>query len=602
MGRIIGIDLGTTNSAVAVWNRDAPQLIPNRQGGRLTPSVVSFDESGPTHVGDVARREAVAHASSTIHSAKRFIGRSFDMVTADREDMPYEVVPGEYREARFLVEGQRWSPEQVAAAVLREIKEAAEAFLGEPVDGAVITTPAHFNDAQRAATREAGRLAGLDVRRILNEPTAAALAYGRDKMLEVEKIVVVYDFGGGTFDVSVLSVGEDIIQVIATAGDAHLGGDMIDTRLCDWLLAEFQARAGFPADQDAATLQRLRDAAEAAKIGLSTQETVEIEIPFPNEDNPSRLNLSLTRADFERMMGDLVDRTLVCCGRALSDAGKLPSEIDQIVLAGGSTRIPLVRQKVAEHFGKSPLHSVDPDVVVAMGAAVQAGIIAGDLRGVILVDVTSLSLGIEIHDGRRSVVIPRNTAIPTSETSRFATSYDDQTMVEFHVVQGEAERAENNATLGRFQLDGLRPAPAATSPIEVTFAIDIDGMVIVSAHDLASGREHNVTISVDPTIGRQKSSTPATPSSAATEAAPVSNEGLNLLPAVAATLDEANELLAIAGPKMSRVDRASLMKNVSHLRGLAASNAPAEETERSRAALAKVCVRVKTVKPARPRD
>ena len=603
MGKIVGIDLGTTNSAVAVWDDQGPRLIVGAQGSRLTPSVVGFGVDGEVEVGEPARHHAVANAAGTIYSAKRFIGRSFAAVTADREDVHYEVVAGEHGEARFLVGDERWAPEAVSAIVLRELKRSAEAFLGEEVDGAVITVPAHFNDAQRAATRKAASLAGLDVRRILNEPTAAALAYGLDKMVDGERIVAVYDFGGGTFDVSILSVGEDIIEVIATRGDSHLGGDMIDSRLASWLLAQFEAGTGAQLDEDAETLQRLREAAEEAKARLTDQDTVEIKLPFPEEGSgdPVNLEASISRATFEGMIGDLVDRTLACCGLVLADAGKQPDQIDEVVLAGGSTRIPLVRRRVAEYFGKEPLCTLDPDEIVAMGAAVQAGILAGELKGVVLVDVTSLSLGIETHEGRAVVVIPRNTTIPVAATRTFTTSVDDQTAVQFHVVQGESERADLNDSLGRFVLDGLSPAKAGTPQIEVTFAVDFNGMVLVSARDRGTGREQTVTVSVNMVAAREKPPEPAKSSTANAGGGKAPAQGPAISPAARAALDEAEQLLKEAGEKLTRVDRASLMKKVEHLRTLATGDAAEDEVERSRAALAKVVARVKKAKPARRR-
>jgi len=602
MGKILGIDLGTTNSAVAVWDGSGPRLIPSASG-RLTPSVVGFAADGQVQVGDVARHNAVTNAGGTIYSAKRFIGRTFDSVSDDSEDVPYEVVEGDHGEAEFLVEGKHWSPEEISAMVLGELKKAAEAVLGEPVDGAVITAPAHFNDAQRAATRKAASLAGLDVRRILNEPTAAALAYGLDKMVDGERIVAVYDFGGGTFDVSILSVGEDIIEVIATRGDSHLGGDMIDSRLACWVLEQFEAKTGAPADEDAETLLRLREAAEEAKVGLSENDVVAIQLPFPDIDSgkPVNFEASISRAAFEEMIGDLVDRTLACCGDVLADAGKKAGEIHEIVLAGGSTRIPLVRRRVSEYFGKEALCTLDPDEIVAMGAAVQAGILGGELKGVVLVDVTSLSLGIETHERRTAVVTPRNTIVPVAATRVFTTSRDDQTAVQFHVVQGESEVADENASLGRFILDGLAPAAAGTPQIEVTFTIDINGMVLVSARDRGTGSEQTVTVSVHTASARAKPENrqKASKSAPSESRAPVADLGLP--PVVRATLEEAEQLLSTAGERLTRVDRAALMKNVDHLRGLAVAKAAAPDIERSSTALAKVVARTKKAKPARRR-
>lgn len=600
MGRILGIDLGTTNSAVAVWDGGKTRLIANPDGSRLTPSVVSFGENGRVEVGASARHHAITHAADTVYSAKRFIGRSFEAAADDREDVPYEVVAGEGGEALFHVGGKHWSPEEISAIVLRELKRTAEASLGDRIDGVVITAPAHFNDAQRAATRKAARLAGLEVRRILNEPTAAALAYGLDKIADDERTVVVYDFGGGTFDVSVLSIGEDLIQVLSTSGDPHLGGDIVDSRLANTILEQFEARHGGPLDEDAELLQRLREAAEQAKIDLSSSDEAHAEVEVPGEG--VRLTATITRAGFEEMISDLVERTLEPCRRALADAGKEANEIGEIVLAGGSTRIPFVRRRVAEFFGKEPLCTIDPDEVVARGAAVQAGIIAGELKGVVLVDVTSLSLGIETHDGKSVVVIPRNTTLPVEATRIFTTSQDDQTAVQFHVVQGESAVAAENDSLGRFVLEGLAPAKAGTSKIEVTFSIDVNGMVLVSARDLDTGAEQRVTVSVAPASGPARAARKAAAKQAAPVGAPQRPAAdANLPPNARATLEEADAMLKAAGELLTRVDRASLMKRVEHLRKAGAAKAPAEEIERSREGLEKVVERVRKSKPARTR-
>lgn len=496
MGKILGIDLGTTNSVMAVWDGREPRLIVSDQGSRLTPSVVGFGANGDVFVGEVARRQAVTNARSTVFSAKRFMGQPYDAVESDRDSVSYEVVRGDGGEARIQIGEANWAPEQISAHVLRELKKSAEAFLGEPIDGAVITVPAYFNDAQRTATKEAGRLAGLDVRRIINEPTAAALAYGLDKYQE-EKVVAVYDFGGGTFDVSILSVDEDVIEVISTHGDTRLGGNDIDTRVVSWLIEQFETRTGVRVHGDSAALQRLREAAERAKIDLSSRTATEISLPFlaAGEDGPLHLETVLTREDLERMIADLVERTLESCVMAIGDAGKSAKEIDEIVLVGGSSRIPLVQQRVAEYFQKEPRRTVNPDEVVALGAAVQAGVISGEIKGLVLLDVTSLSLGVETHDGQTAVVIPRNTTIPTESMRTFTTASDGQTSVEVHVVQGEGEQARLNDSLGRFDLDGLRAAPAGSTQIDVTFTIDLNGMVQVGARDRATGLSQTVSVS-----------------------------------------------------------------------------------------------------------
>lgn len=607
MAKILGIDLGTTNSVVAVWDDSGPRVVLTDLGARLIPSVVGFPDNGDVHVGEAARHGA-DRADRTIYSAKRFIGRTFDDVASEREEVPYEVVASENGRAHFLVGDEMWSPEEISAFVLRELKKAAEEFLGESISGAVITAPAHFNDSQRAATREAARLAGLDVRRILNEPTAAALAYGLDRIMDGERIVAVYDFGGGTFDVSILSMGDDILQVLATSGDPHLGGDLIDSSIAAWLLAEFARTTGIQPDEDAETLRLVREAAEELKIALSDQDAVEIDLPFPGESDGDggqpHLRTTFTRAMFDGMIGKLVDRTLECCDRVLVDARKLPVQIDEVVLAGGSTRIPLVRQRVAEYFNKQPLCDIDPDEVVAMGAAVQAGILAGDVKGVILVDVTSLSLGIQTHDGGTAVITPRNTVIPVSATRSFTTVRDDQTLVQFDVVQGESERADRNHRLGNFRLDGLRPAKAGTSKIDVTFAIDINGMVLVTAHDHDTGREQSVTVSVAPASAGARAPTPVAAAPAPAEARPEATAAgdANLPAAALATLEDAGKLLAEAGQRMSRVDRASIMKQVAYLRSMVADDASPEEIERTRAALAKIVIRVRGARIPRGRD
>ena len=494
MGRIIGIDLGTTNSVMAMWDGREPRIIVNRDGARLTPSVVGFASSGEVFVGQTARRQAVTNPESTISSVKRFIGQTFEDARIDADLVYYRVEEGDSGEALIVVDDERCSPAQISAHILRELKWAAEDFLGEEVEGAVITVPAYFNDAQRTATKEAGRLAGLDVRRIINEPTAAALAYGLDKSRE--ELVAVYDFGGGTFDVSILSVADDVIEVISTHGDTHLGGDDIDVRVAAWLLDQFRRQFGVELDADVTALQRLREAAEQAKIDLSTRSETEIKLPFlsAHSGSPLHLNAILTREVFEGMIGDLVDRTLLSCTQALADAGKPASQIDEVVLVGGSSRVPLVQQRVAEFFNREPRRTVNPDEVVALGAAVQAGVISGEIKGLVLLDVTSLSLGVQTYDGASAVVVPRNTTIPTDGTRTFSTAVDGQTTVEIHVLQGESSIARENDSLGRFDLDGIDPAPAGTAQIEVKFSIDLNGMVEVTARDRATGRSQKVSV------------------------------------------------------------------------------------------------------------
>jgi len=601
MTKVLGIDLGTTNSVAAFWDGSKARLVRIDGSAKLLPSVVSFTSIGGVAVGEAARHRAVAYPTATIYSAKRFIGRRFDAVATDREEVPYEVVEGELGQIQFEVGTERWSPEEISAFVLHELKLAAEAVLGEAVQAAVITVPAHFNDSQRAATRKAAGLAGLEVRRLLNEPTAAALAYGLDHKDDGNRTIAIYDFGGGTFDVSVLTVGEEMIEVVATSGDRVLGGDIIDTRIVQWMLGEAHRMNGFPPDEDAATLQRLREVAEEAKVALSARRTVDVTLPFPSaDDSAAFLRCTLSRDQLEDMIGDLVDRTLESCRRALADAGKKPCEIDDIVLAGGSTRIPLVRRRVEEYFGKPPLSTVDPDEVVAVGAAVQAGILAGDLKGVVLVDVTSLSLGIATSDGRTAVMTPRNTVLPTEFSRVFTTTTECQTSVEFHVVQGESKWAKDNSLLGRFSLDGLEPAAAGTPQIEVTFSIDVNGMVLVNARDRGTGHEQRVTISVCTAAGKEKAATvPSTPVNKPEVERAMAREQ-DLPPATSATLKAADLLLMEEGVRMTRVDRASLVKISDHVRHMKVRSLYDEDLVRSGSALAKVLARVRTASASRP--
>ena len=586
MGKILGIDLGTTNSVMAVWDGRGPTVIVSEQGSRLTPSVVGFGENGDVLVGEVARRQAVTNARNTIFSAKRFIGQSFDSVSADRKSVAYEVVEGEHGEAQILVREQRMPPEEISAYVLFELKKAAEAFLGEPVDGAVITVPAHFNEAQRSATKEAGRMAGLDVRRIINEPTAAALAYGLDK--NREKVVAVYDFGGGTFDVSILTFGEEVVEVVATHGDTHLGGDDIDARIVAWLISQFEAKTGVRISGDAVALQRLREAAEHAKIDLSSSKATEINLPFLAADanGPVHLEAELSRGDLEAMISDLVDRTLASCVQVLADAGKQPGEIDDVVLVGGSSRIPLVQKKVEAYFGKEPRRTVNPDEVVALGAAVQAGVLSGDLTGIVLLDVTSLSLGVETHDGLTAVVIPRNATIPTEAMRIFTTATDGQSSVGLHVVQGEADRGRDNDSLGRFDLNGLREAPAGVAQIDVTFAIDINGMVKVSARDRSTGRAQSVTLSAHKAIGRE-------PALGVSRAALRGAKEVGLPSAAQATLLEVEQFLGQDDETIAGIERTSIEEVAEQLRSLLTDHASPGDVEQSQSALREMLARAK---------
>jgi len=496
MPKIIGIDLGTTNSVVAVMEGGDPKVITNEEGGRTTPSVVAFQEDGTVLVGQQARRQAITNPENTVFSAKRFVGRRYDEVEAERRRVSFKVVRADNGDAHFEVRGKVYPPPEISARVLMKLKKAAEDYMGETVSEAVITVPAYFNDSQRQATKDAGRIAGLEVKRIVNEPTAAALAYGLGKGKDKEEIIAVFDLGGGTFDISILEVAENVVEVVSTNGDTHLGGDDIDDRIAVWLLEEFKKDTGMDVAADKLVRQRLKDAAEKAKIELSTSLETEINLPFLTADasGPKHMQIKLSRAKFESMISDLVDRTIPACKQALTDAKKTPADIDEVLLVGGSTRIPLVQKKVREFFDKEPGKGVNPDEVVGLGAAVQAGVLAGDVQDIVLVDVTPLSLGIETLGGVMTTLIPRNTTIPTRKSETFTTAADNQSSVEVHVLQGERAMAVDNRTLGKFSLVGIPPAPRGIPQIEVTFDIDANGIVNVSAKDKATGKEQKITI------------------------------------------------------------------------------------------------------------
>src|SRR6267143_1029379 len=493
-GKVIGIDLGTTNSVVAVVEGGQPEVIVNQEGARVTPSVVAFTKDGERLVGQVAKRQAVTNPENTIFSIKRFMGRKYDEVIEEAKRVPYKVVRAPNGDAWVEVRGKQYSPPEISALILRKLKEAAEAHLGEKVTDAVITVPAYFNDAQRQATKDAGKIADLNVRRIVNEPTAAALAYGLDK--KKDETIAVYDFGGGTFDISILEVGDNVVEVKATNGDTHLGGNNFDQRIIDWLVSEFKREQGIDLSRDPMAMQRLKEAGEKAKCELSTVAETDINLPFITADasGPKHLLMKLTRAKFEQMIEDLVERSVDPCKQALRDSGLTPSDIDEVVLVGGSTRVPLVQQVVKRLFNKEPNKSVNPDEVVAVGAAVQGGVLSGDVKDVLLLDVTPLSLGIETLGGVMTKLIERNTTIPTRKSQVFSTAADSQPQVEIHVLQGERQMAADNKTIGRFTLDGIPPAPRGVPQIEVTFDIDANGILHVAARDKATGKEQKIKI------------------------------------------------------------------------------------------------------------
>ncbi|MDX1586069.1 MAG: molecular chaperone DnaK [Balneolaceae bacterium] len=495
MGKIIGIDLGTTNSCVSVMEGNEPVVIQNSEGGRTTPSVVAFSKDGERLVGAPAKRQAITNPEKTISSIKRFMGRLYDEVKEEAKQASYKIVKGDDDTARVQIEDRKYAPQEISAMILQKMKQTAEEYLGEKVTDAVITVPAYFNDAQRKATQEAGDIAGLNVKRIINEPTAASLAYGLDKK-DQDQTIVVYDLGGGTFDVSILELGDGVFEVKSTRGDTHLGGDDFDSRLIDHLATEFKKDEGIDLRKDPMAMQRLKDASEKAKIELSSSQKTNVNLPFitATDSGPKHLNIDITRAQFEKMIDDLVQKTIDPCKKALEDAELSKNDIDQVILVGGSTRIPKIQEVVKEFYGKDPSKGVNPDEVVAVGAAIQGGVMSGDVDDVVLLDVTPLTLGIETLGGVTTNLIEANTTIPTSKTETFSTAADNQTSVEIHILQGERAKAQDNRTLGRFHLDGIPPAPRGVPQIEVTFDIDADGVLNVSAKDKGTGKEQSIRI------------------------------------------------------------------------------------------------------------
>jgi molecular chaperone DnaK len=566
MSKIIGIDLGTTNSVVAVMEGGEPTVITNPEGSRLTPSVVAFAKAGERLVGQVAKRQAVTNPENTIFSIKRFMGRKFDEVNEEMKMVPYRVVRASNGDVRIGAGGKDYSPPEISAMILQKLKQAAEEYLGQPVTKAVITVPAYFNDAQRQATKDAGQIAGLEVARIVNEPTAAALAYGLDK--KKDETIAVYDFGGGTFDISILEVGEGVVEVKSTNGDTHLGGDNLDQRVIDWITSEFKKSDGIDLSKDRMALQRLKEAAEKAKMELSTVMETDISLPFITADasGPKHLSMKLTRARFEQLVEDLLQRTVGPTKQALNDAGIDRSKIDEVVLVGGSTRIPRVQAIVKELFGKDPHKGVNPDEVVAIGAAVQAGVLAGEVKDLLLLDVTPLSLGIETLGGVMTTLIPRNTTIPTRKSEIFSTAADSQTSVEVHVVQGERPLARDNRTLGRFHLVGLPPAPRGIPQIEVTFDIDANGIVNVSAKDLGTGKEQKITITASSGLSKEEVDKMMREAESHADEDKKRREEIETRNRADQAVYAAERLVKDAGEKLSATDRAAVESAMEELK------------------------------------
>jgi molecular chaperone DnaK len=576
MSKIIGIDLGTTNSVVAVMEGGEPVVITNPEGSRITPSVVGFTKSGERLVGQVAKRQAVTNPENTVFSIKRFMGRKYDEVNEEMKMVPYTVARAGNGDVRVKAGGKEYPPPEISAMILQKLKQAAEEYLGQSVTKAVITVPAYFNDAQRQATKDAGQIAGLEVMRIVNEPTAAALAYGLDK--KKDETIAVYDFGGGTFDISILEVGEGVVEVKATNGDTHLGGDNLDQRVIEWIVSEFKKSDGIDLSKDRMALQRLKEAAEKAKMELSTVLETDINLPFITADQtgPKHLQLKLTRSKFEQLVDDLLQKSVGPTKQALADAGVDPSKIDEVVLVGGSTRIPKVQQIVKDLFGKEPHKGVNPDEVVAVGAAIQAGVLAGEVKDLLLLDVTPLSLGIETMGGVLTTLIPRNTTIPTRKGEMFSTAADNQTSVEVHVLQGERPMARDNRTLGRFHLTGLPPAPRGVPQIEVTFDIDANGIVNVSAKDMATQKEQKITITASSGLSKDEVDKMMKEAESHAEDDRTRKEEIETRNHADQAAYGAEKLVREAGDKLSPADRAPIESAIEELKKAIERNDTAE--------------------------
>ncbi len=572
MSKIIGIDLGTTNSVVAVMEGGEPVVITNPEGSRITPSVVGFTKSGERLVGQVAKRQAVTNPENTVFSIKRFMGRKYDEVNEEMKMVPYTVVRASNGDVRVQTGGKDYSPPEISAMILQKLKQAAEEYLGQAVTKAVITVPAYFNDAQRQATKDAGQIAGLEVMRIVNEPTAAALAYGLDK--KKDETIAVYDFGGGTFDISILEVGEGVVEVKATNGDTHLGGDNLDQRVIDWIVAEFRKQEGIDLSKDRMALQRLKEAAEKAKMELSTVMETDINLPFITADQtgPKHLQLKLTRARFEQLVEDLLQKTVGPTKQAIADAGIDSSKIDEVVLVGGSTRIPRVQAIVKDLFSKEPHKGVNPDEVVAVGAAIQAGVLAGEVKDLLLLDVTPLSLGIETMGGVMTTLIPRNTTIPTRKSEMFSTAADNQTSVEVHVLQGERPMARDNRPLGKFHLAGLPPAPRGVPQIEVTFDIDANGIVNVSAKDMATQKEQKITITASSGLSKDEVDRMMKEAESHAEDDKKRKEEIETRNHADQAVYQAEHLLRDSGEKLSGSDRAGIEAAINDLKSAMEKN------------------------------